>query len=72
MRSTDVRYANTIKVNKSKNRYRRHVAQNKKYVQNSGDEPGGKEHLEDLGVGGRIISKLLLNKHNGSVWSEFI
>jgi hypothetical protein len=35
-------------------------------------KPGGKEHLEDLSVGGRIISKPFLNKHNGSVWTEFI
>jgi len=35
-------------------------------------KPRGKEHLEDVGVVGRIISKPFLNKHNGSVWTEFI
>jgi hypothetical protein len=43
-----------------------------KYTQDFGVKPGGKEHSEDLSVGGRKISKPLLNKHNGNVWTELI
>jgi hypothetical protein len=50
-------------------RQRRHEERmEQKYIQNFGVKSGGKEHLEELRVGGRIISKSLLNKHNGSVW----
>lgn len=37
-----------------------------------GGEPQGKNHFEDLGVDGREIPKLLLNKQNGIAWIGFI
>jgi hypothetical protein len=35
-------------------------------------KPEGKNHLEDLGIDGRIILKLILWKWGGSVWIRFI
>jgi hypothetical protein len=32
----------------------------------------GKDHLEDLGVDGRIIIKYILTKLNGMPWNGFI
>jgi hypothetical protein len=31
----------------------------------------GREHLEDLGIEGGIIFKLVLNKYGGSAWTGF-
>jgi hypothetical protein len=33
--------------------------------------PEGKRPLEDLDVGGRVISKLILEKCGGVLWTEF-
>jgi hypothetical protein len=35
-------------------------------------EPEGKDHQEDLNIGERIISKLILEKQNGVIWAGFI
>jgi hypothetical protein len=32
----------------------------------------GIDHLEELGVDGRIILELILGKQDGKVWTEFI
>jgi hypothetical protein len=32
----------------------------------------GREHSEDLGVDGRIISKLILGKQDWEMWAGFI
>jgi len=37
-----------------------------------GGEPQGKNHFEDLGVDGRVIRKLFLNKQNNSAWTGYM
>jgi len=32
----------------------------------------GREHLEDLGIDGKIILEWILDKFGGKVWTEFI
>jgi hypothetical protein len=40
-------------------------------IKSRGMRPEGKDHLEDLGVGGRIILEWILGKYGGKVWTGF-
>ena len=35
-------------------------------------KPGGRDHLKDLGVDGRIILKWIFRKFDGEAWSGFM